>query len=73
MRDVRRAPRPRLRRRSEPDGLRYCMNSASLTLDPDETGEVTPLTFVDPRLRATSPGSRILSAGPGFDRGGGSD
>ena len=31
-----------------PTGLRYCMNSASLTLDPDETGEVTPLTFVDP-------------------------
>jgi len=31
-----------------PTGLRYCMNSASLTLDPDGAGEVTPLTFVDP-------------------------
>jgi len=31
-----------------PTGLRYCMNSASLTLDPDQTGETTPLTFVDP-------------------------
>jgi peptide-methionine (R)-S-oxide reductase len=31
-----------------PTGLRYCMNSASLTLDPDQASEVTPLTFVDP-------------------------
>ena len=31
-----------------PTGLRFCMNSASLTLDPDQAGEVTPLAFVDP-------------------------
>jgi peptide-methionine (R)-S-oxide reductase len=31
-----------------PTGLRYCMNSASLTLDPDETPEASPLTYVDP-------------------------
>ena len=31
-----------------PTGLRYCMNSASLTLDADTASEVTPLTFVDP-------------------------
>ena len=30
-----------------PTGLRYCMNSASLTLDPDDAGEVTPLSYVD--------------------------
>jgi peptide-methionine (R)-S-oxide reductase len=30
-----------------PTGLRYCMNSASLMLDPDGAVEVTPLAFVD--------------------------
>jgi peptide-methionine (R)-S-oxide reductase len=32
-----------------PTGLRYCMNSASLTLDPDDEadGTVTPLTYLD--------------------------
>jgi peptide-methionine (R)-S-oxide reductase len=31
-----------------PTGLRYCMNSTSLTLDPDQAGEATPLTYLDP-------------------------
>jgi peptide-methionine (R)-S-oxide reductase len=33
----------------KPTGLRYCMNSASLTLEPDDAreGEVTPLRYVD--------------------------
>jgi peptide-methionine (R)-S-oxide reductase len=30
-----------------PTGLRYCMNSAALTLDPDDAGDVTPLAYVD--------------------------
>ena len=32
-----------------PTGLRYCMNSASLTLDPDDAreGDVTPLQYLD--------------------------
>ena len=30
-----------------PTGLRYCMNSASLTLDPDDDRKVTPLDYVD--------------------------
>ncbi len=32
-----------------PTGLRYCMNSASLTLDPDEAGAVTPLVYPEER------------------------
>ena len=31
----------------KPTGLRYCMNSASLTLDPDDAAEVTPLQYLD--------------------------
>jgi peptide-methionine (R)-S-oxide reductase len=30
-----------------PTGLRYCMNSASLTLDPDTAGGTTRLDYVD--------------------------
>jgi peptide-methionine (R)-S-oxide reductase len=30
-----------------PTGLRYCMNSASLTLDPDDADGVTPLAYLD--------------------------
>jgi peptide-methionine (R)-S-oxide reductase len=30
-----------------PTGLRYCMNSASLTLDPDEVPAVTPIEYSD--------------------------
>ena len=30
-----------------PTGLRYCMNSASLTLDPDDADDVTPLMYLD--------------------------
>src|SRR6266480_1196258 len=30
-----------------PTGLRFCMNSASLTLDPDQAGDATPLAYVD--------------------------
>jgi peptide-methionine (R)-S-oxide reductase len=30
-----------------PTGLRYCMNSASLTLDPDEARDVTPISYLD--------------------------
>jgi peptide-methionine (R)-S-oxide reductase len=30
-----------------PTGLRYCMNSAALTLDPDDSAGVTPLAYPD--------------------------
>ena len=30
-----------------PTGLRFCMNSASLTLDADDADKVTPLTYLD--------------------------